>query len=83
MDGLIKALKTLVSSDPLNLPPELVDIVVSLILRPGDVSRREVINILGQTLFTILQDNFNIKMPNFEICKMALPLVFQTMIELF
>lgn len=65
MDGLVKALKVLVSDDPLNLPPELVDIVVSLILRPGEVSRREVINTLGLTLYNVLDENLEIDMPNF------------------
>ncbi len=82
-DGLIQALKVLVSGEPLNLPPELVDIVVGLVLRPGEASRREVINTLGLTLYNVLDENLEIDMPNFEICKVALPLIFQAMAELF
>ena len=82
-NGLVNALKVLVARDPLNLPGELVDIVVALVLRPGDVSRREVINILGITLYRVLDETLVIEMPNFEVCKLALPLVFQAMTELF
>ena len=82
-NGLVNALKVLVARDPLNLPGELVDIVVALVLRPGDVSRREVINVLGITLYRVLDETLEIEMPNFEVCKLALPLVFQAMTELF
>ena len=77
MDGVVKALKTLVSQDPLNLPPELVDIVVALVLRPGETSRREVINTLALTFYKLVDDNLEINMPNFEVCKRVLPLVFE------
>lgn len=54
MNGVVKALKTLVSQDPLNLPPELVDIVVALVLRPSEVSRREVLNTLAQMFYNFV-----------------------------
>ena len=51
MEGLIRDMKDLLCKDPLNLPPELVEFVVGLVLRPSEVSRREAINILGLTLY--------------------------------
>lgn len=53
-----------------------------MVLRPGEASRREAINTLGLTLYNLMEAHLHIKMPNFQTCKLVLPLFFQTLKEL-